>query len=138
MYLPTALIGEMNHSNTVVVTLLVLGAPIVLGFVIGRGYIKPDFWDEQLTLPSHLRQIPLPASTWVESKLKVAGLSALCSWFITMIAMTIWMGHVGELGHLYDWIENEVAEFSMNSWDTSVCTETNGASLTPLTVTSTD
>jgi hypothetical protein len=65
--------------------------PIILAFVIGKGYIKPEFWTTNLSLPSFLATRPLGTGEFVICKMKVAALSAVITWLLVLGYIVVWL-----------------------------------------------
>lgn len=62
--------GDEEFANVMLCWLL--GTPIVLAFMIGKGFIKPAFWSANLSAPPFLAARPLPEGEFIVNKLKVA------------------------------------------------------------------
>ncbi len=77
-----------------------LGAPMVLAIPIGKGFSKPDFWSSDLTLPPFISVRPLATGEMIVIKLKVAALSALISWSLVLIFLSIWLPSWADLSSL--------------------------------------
>ncbi len=68
----------------------ILIVPIVLGFAIGKGYGKVEFWSRNLSLPSFLATRPLADGEFVVSKMKVAAVSAALAWLLILGYIAVW------------------------------------------------
>lgn len=68
-----------------------LTVPIILAFAIGKNFVQPEFWTTQLSLPSFTAVRPLPAGEFVIAKMKVAALSVLLSWGVTLGFIALWL-----------------------------------------------
>jgi hypothetical protein len=67
-----------------------LATPMLLAIPIGKGFSKPDLWGN-LAIPSFLATRPLATGEWVVIKMKVAALSAMVSWLLTVIFLCTWL-----------------------------------------------
>ncbi|HEY3862621.1 MAG TPA: alpha/beta fold hydrolase [Verrucomicrobiae bacterium] len=68
-----------------------LAMPVVLAFAIGKGFIKPDFWSMNLSMPSFLAVRPLSSGEIVVSKMKVAALGVIVSWVLLLGFIVLWL-----------------------------------------------
>jgi hypothetical protein len=63
--------------------------PMLLGFPIGLGFGKPDFWSLDIGLSPFAATRPVSSGQLIAAKLKVAAWSALVSWGIVLIVAPI-------------------------------------------------
>lgn len=69
----------------------ILAVPIILAFAIGKGFIKPEFWSTQLSLPGFIAARPLPTGEFVIAKMKVAAVSVAISWILVLSFIALWL-----------------------------------------------
>ena len=69
----------------------ILGMPLVLAFVLGKGVVKPDFWSTNLALPGFLAIRPLREGEFVACKMKVAAVSALITCSLVAGFIALWL-----------------------------------------------
>lgn len=69
----------------------ILCMPLVLAFAVGKGFIKPDFWSANLSLPTFLAVKPLPAGQFVITKMKVAAWSVAITWLLALGFIALWL-----------------------------------------------
>jgi len=69
----------------------ILVTPVVLAFAIGKGFIKPEFWTLNLSMPSFLTVRPLSSGEIVASKMKVAAVSVAMAWALVLGFMALWL-----------------------------------------------
>jgi hypothetical protein len=86
IFIPTALSESIGPRGTRAVINGFILAPILLSMIIGRGFAKPNFWRPELTIAPFDSIRPIPSSTWVRSKLLVAGGSVAVTWVIVLFA----------------------------------------------------
>ncbi len=65
--------------------------PTILAFVIGKGFIRPDFWSGNLSAPSFLGVRPLPPGDFVVTKMKVAALGVAVAWLLVIAFVALWL-----------------------------------------------
>jgi hypothetical protein len=65
--------------------------PLVLAFALGKGFIKPEFWSTNLSLPPFLAVKPLPSGEFVIAKMKVAALSVALTWLLVVGFVALWL-----------------------------------------------
>lgn len=65
--------------------------PLVLAFVIGKGFVKCEFWTKNLSISPFMAARPLLAEDFVVAKLKVAALSAAITWLLVIIFLSLWL-----------------------------------------------
>jgi hypothetical protein len=68
-----------------------LAIPLVLGFVIGRGFSKCEFWTTSLSMTAFMAVRPLRAGEFVVSKVKVAAVSAAITWLLVLVFVSLWL-----------------------------------------------
>ncbi len=64
--------------------------PIVLGFILGKGFAKAEFYSRNLSVPSFLGVRPITAAEIVAAKIKVAGVSVLITWLMVALFLAVW------------------------------------------------
>jgi hypothetical protein len=67
------------------------GTPVALGFLVGKGFIKPDFLATNLSIPTFLAVRPFPAGDFVIAKLKVAARSVAITWLLVIAFLSLWL-----------------------------------------------
>ena len=81
-----------HNPNTVYDVLVrLMIAPLVLAFVIGKAFIKPDAWTMDLAMPSFLATRPLSADEFVIAKMKAAALSVIISALLVLGFVALWL-----------------------------------------------
>jgi hypothetical protein len=92
-----AIIGPLSAAYqteaqfTVNTLIKLLAMPPVLAFAIGKGFIKPQFWSTDLSLPTFLAVKPLPSGDFVITKMKVAALSVALTWLFVLAFIALWL-----------------------------------------------
>jgi hypothetical protein len=76
---------------TVTTLCWVAGIPVLLGFLIGKGFVRPDIASANLFVPPFLAVRPLPAVEFVAAKLKVAAVSVIIAWLPVVVFVTLWL-----------------------------------------------
>ena len=76
---------------TVVTLCWVAGIPALLGFIIGKGFVRPDIASANLSVPPFLAVRPLSAVEFVAAKLKVAAVSVVIAWIPVVVFVTLWL-----------------------------------------------
>ena len=97
----------------------VLAMPMVMGFAIGKGFIKPEFWSTSLALPTFVAVRPLSSGEFVASKMKVAAVSVAMAWFLVLAFVGLWLPLWADNTHL----KRLLFEFQMlypHSWGTII------------------
>ncbi|MGO8697518.1 MAG: hypothetical protein ACLQVY_07355 [Limisphaerales bacterium] len=69
----------------------VLGTPIVLAFIIGKAFIKPEFWSASLSFPAFFGVRPLATSEFTICKMKAAALSAIITCLLVTGFIVLWL-----------------------------------------------
>jgi hypothetical protein len=90
--------GDPAYMNYMFGRILVM--PIVLAFAIGKGFVRPEFWSTNLSLPSFLAIRPLPTGDFVVCKMKVAAWSATITWLLVLGFIAVWISVVGNITKL--------------------------------------
>jgi len=66
-------------------------APIVLSLVVGKGFVKCEYWSASLGLPNFLAVRPWSAVEYVEAKMKVAAVSVAVAWGFVFAFLILWL-----------------------------------------------
>jgi hypothetical protein len=69
----------------------VLAMPFVLGWPVGKGFSKPDFWSQDLSMPAFIAVRPIATTDVVLIKMKVAALSSAISWLMVFLFVSLWL-----------------------------------------------
>ncbi|MGB0581002.1 MAG: hypothetical protein ACPGVU_14990, partial [Limisphaerales bacterium] len=83
-------IEHVTALATVNVMLILALSPLSLAAVLGTEYGKPDFWSRGLVPVPYLMTQPIPHAAYVCARVKVAALSTLLAWVISVGTMAIW------------------------------------------------
>ena len=78
---------EFTLSGLLIISVMLL----VLAFVVGKGFVKPEFWTSSLDLPSFSVVRPLPTGEMVVAKMKVAALSVAIAWALVIAYLSLWL-----------------------------------------------
>ena len=68
-----------------------LALPIILGTVIGVGFVKPDFWSGDMSITLFQAVRPLPSGEIVVTKMKVAVWGVAISWLLVLFFLSVWI-----------------------------------------------
>lgn len=94
---PSYLSGPLTGRATVGVLGWIFISPFLLAVIIGRGFSKPDFWNQDINMTPFNAIRPLTSGQWVMAKLKVAIWSVLLTWGLVLYVSFIWVAHAGDL-----------------------------------------
>jgi hypothetical protein len=94
---PSYLSGPLTGEATVGVLGWIFISPIFLAAIIGRGFSKPDFWNQDVNMTPFNAIRPLTSGQWVMAKLKVALWSVLLTWGLVLYVSFLWLAHAGDL-----------------------------------------
>ncbi|HKS37597.1 MAG TPA: hypothetical protein VJW76_10435 [Verrucomicrobiae bacterium] len=103
-FVPTYLSGPLTPRATLGVLSWIFLSPLLLAVIIGRGFSKPDFWNQELNMTPFNAIRPLTSGQWVTAKLKVAAGSVLLTWGLVLyvsFVWTTWAGDFEELDRLF-------------------------------------
>ena len=78
-------------DDTLLMFFAALAAPIVLAIPTGIAVSKPTLRADDFRVPAFLAVRPFSAEEFVAVKVKVAALSAVLSWAVLLILLTIWL-----------------------------------------------
>jgi hypothetical protein len=92
-----------------------LAMPLVLAFVIGKVFVKPELWSADFSLPPFLAVRPLPAGDFVIGKLKVAALSVTLAWLLVLAFAALWLPLWADTTQLRNLL-NEFRLLNPQSW----------------------
>ncbi len=91
-----AVIGPLSLGDdgggTVRILIAVLAMPMVLAFPVGKAFSKPDLWSSDMSVPSFVAVRPISTDDLVETKMKVAAVSAAVSWLLVCAFIALWFG----------------------------------------------
>jgi hypothetical protein len=88
---PFSWFARHNPDTVYYVLVRVIIAPIVLAFVIGKAFIKPDVWSMDLAMPSFLAIRPLSADEFVIAKMKAAAVSVIITALLVLGFVALWL-----------------------------------------------
>lgn len=66
-------------------------APLVLSAIVGKGFVKCEFWSANFGLPNFIAVRPLSAVEYVGAKLKVAAASVTVAWLLLLGFLLLWL-----------------------------------------------
>ena len=98
--MPMSWLVRSNAEDTFRLLLAALAAPIVLAVPVGIAFSKPMFWSEELASPSFVAVRPMSSEDLVAIKVKVAAVSAMLSWLVVLVFVTVWLSLWGNLDAL--------------------------------------
>jgi hypothetical protein len=81
-----------DGGNTMRILAATLALPIALALPVGKALSKPDWWSNDMSMPSFVAVRPLTNADFVITKMKVAALSAAISWLLVGVFVTVWLG----------------------------------------------
>ena len=91
MFLPVTWFNRDDSRYTESILVRLLAMPIVLAFVIGKGFIKPEFWTTKLSVTPFMAAKPMRDGELIISKLKVAAVSVVLGWVPVLIFAALWL-----------------------------------------------
>jgi len=90
--------NDPKYTSYLLVRLLIL--PVVLSYWIGKGFIKPEFWSTNLSLPAFLATKPFASGDFIVTKLRVAALSVIFCWLLIGGFVALWLPLWGDTAQL--------------------------------------
>ena len=69
----------------------ILATPVILAFIIGKGFIKPELWSVNLSVASFMAARPLSEGDFIVNKMKVAAVSAVLGWVPVLLFLALWL-----------------------------------------------
>lgn len=88
---PASWSSRHDPQNTINALAWLLATPLILAFVIGKGFIKCEFWATSLSMTPFMAVRPLAADEFVINKLKVAALSVALAWLPVLVFVSLWL-----------------------------------------------
>ncbi|HEX4644515.1 MAG TPA: hypothetical protein VH598_02795, partial [Verrucomicrobiae bacterium] len=88
---PVSWLLRRDADSTMVTLGWTLALPLILGTVIGAGFVKPDFWSGDLSVTPFQAVRPLPSGEIVVTKMKVAAWAVAISWLLVLLFLSIWI-----------------------------------------------
>src|SRR5262249_39819331 len=79
------------------VLVLALATPVAFAWPIGKGFSKPDFWSQDLSFSTFIAVRPITSTDLVLIKMKVAAVSAVLSWLLILVFLSVWLPLWGNL-----------------------------------------
>jgi hypothetical protein len=79
-------------GNTMRILAATLAMPIALALPVGKALSKPEWWSNEIFMPSFVAVRPLTNANFVITKMKVAALSAAISWLLVGVFISVWLG----------------------------------------------
>ncbi|EEF58223.1 hypothetical protein [Pedosphaera parvula] len=93
IFAPVAWLNRHDPRDTNDILHQLFNMPFILAFVIGKGFIKCEFWSTNFSFPQFLAIRPLPASEFVAAKMKVAALSVAITWLLVLAFLWFWLSY---------------------------------------------
>jgi hypothetical protein len=90
-FLPLSWFARADNSTAPLMLAWALALPIVLASGIGQGFVKPEFWSGDISLPPFLGVRPMATGEIVVAKMKVALLSAVLAWLPVLGFLALWL-----------------------------------------------
>jgi hypothetical protein len=81
-----------DGGNTMRILVATLAMPMALALPVGKALSKPDWWSNDMSMPSFVAVRPLTNADFVIAKMKVAALSAAISWLLVGVFISVWLG----------------------------------------------
>jgi hypothetical protein len=69
----------------------ILATPVVLAFILGKGFIKPEMGSMNLSVPSFMAARPLSEGDFIVNKMKVAAASTALGWVPVLLFLGLWL-----------------------------------------------
>lgn len=104
---------DPNFTNYLLTRLLL--TPVCLAFVIGKGFIKCEFWSTNLSFPTFIATKPFFSGEFVISKMKVAAVSVVLTWILVLGFIALWLPLWANTEHLKP-IFFQLRMFFPHSW----------------------
>ena len=89
-----------DAGDTFRLLLMTLASPIGLAIPVGMAFSKSTFWSENLAVPAFLAVLPLSSEDLVAIKMRVAAASAVLSWLVMLVFVTVWLSSWGNLDNV--------------------------------------
>jgi hypothetical protein len=80
-----------DGSDSLRILVATLAMPPILALAIGKAFSRPDFWSGDLSIPGFISVRPLSTRDMVAIKIRVAGVTSLISWVLTLAFLTLWL-----------------------------------------------
>lgn len=91
IFVPVTWFNRHNSHFTDSVLVRLLAMPVVLALVVGKGFIKPEFWNMNLSMSAFMAVKPMGQGEMVVTKLKVAAVSAVLAWVPVVVFAALWL-----------------------------------------------
>jgi MFS family permease len=101
---------------TVQTLIWIVALPIILGFIIGKGFIKADAVSASLSIPPFLAVRPMSAAELVSAKLRVAAVSVVIAWATVILFVALWLPLWADNSLLLNRVLFELQQFYPHSW----------------------
>ena len=89
--LPFSWFKRHDTDFTYFILVRMLIVPLVLSFVVGKGFVKCEFWSTSFRLPNFLAARPLSAVEHVKTKMKVAAVSVAIAWLLVFAFLSLYL-----------------------------------------------
>jgi hypothetical protein len=106
--MPMSWLVRSDAGDTFRLLLATLALPTVLAFPVGIAFSKPTFWSEDLEVRAFIAVCPLSSADLVATKVKVAAVSAVLSWVVMLVFVTVWLSWWANLDSL--------SQFALQLW----------------------
>ena len=89
---PVSWFMRNDGGNTMRILAATLAMPMALALPVGKALSKPQWWSNEMSMPSFVAVKPLTNADFVVTKMKVAALSAAISWLLVGVFISVWLG----------------------------------------------
>ena len=69
----------------------IVALPLLLAFVLGKGFGKADLWSRQAGIPLYLATRPLNSADWIQAKIKSATFATVLTWSLVLMVTPLWL-----------------------------------------------
>jgi hypothetical protein len=117
IFLPLSWFTRADHDSALWILGWAVLLPFVLSAVIGKGFVKPDFWSGDLSMPPFLAVRPFASGDLVVAKMKVAAVSVAMTWLLVLGFLSIYLplwANTTELRELWQTLSLVYGAFAMS------------------------
>jgi hypothetical protein len=88
---PAPFFAPIGAERAGILLIWIVALPLLLAFVLGKGFGKADLWSKEEGIPLFLATRPLSIRDWIGAKLKAAAMATATAWLLVLVLTPFWL-----------------------------------------------
>jgi len=91
IFAPVSWLTRADHDSALWIMGWAVALPLILSAVIGKGFVRINFWFSDASMPPFLAVRPFASGEFVVTKMKVAAVSVVLTWLVVVGFLSIYL-----------------------------------------------